>query len=150
MAKLQTFRKLLLNTKGLTLVEILGAIVILGMIFTAFFTFFSQSMLFSSKVENKLTSVNLAERMLYETEEYFQINKEDIPLGEELHGSSIGLGKDEYIINNKKYYPIITITQPLQEEQDWGLYRVHIQIYAEEVNEEEKPVSELFGYIEIE
>ena len=54
-----------LNSKGLTLIEILASIVILGIILTTFFSFFSQSMMFSSKVEDKVTATNIAKTILH-------------------------------------------------------------------------------------
>src|ERR1700748_2026904 len=66
MVHVMTRLKKYFNTKGLTLIEILASIVILGIILTAFFSFFSQSMMFSSKVEDKFSGVNIAEKVMYD------------------------------------------------------------------------------------
>lgn len=54
------------DQKGLTLIEILASIVILGIVFTGMLGFFSQTVNFSTHNENKITSINLAEKMLSE------------------------------------------------------------------------------------
>lgn len=46
--------------KGLTLVEILAALVILGIVFISFMTIFPQMTLFNNKTETKLDTMNLA------------------------------------------------------------------------------------------
>lgn len=48
------------NEKGLTLVEILAALVILGIVFVGFMTIFPQMTTFNEKTEEKLESINLA------------------------------------------------------------------------------------------
>lgn len=147
MVVVKTIKKFF-NSNGLTLVELLASIVIIGIIFTSFFSYFSQTMLFSSKVEDKFSGGNIAERILYETEKHYE-DAEEIPLTT-LTGKGIGLSEDYYLVNNKKYYPIVTISCPLPEEQKWGLYRVLVQIYDKNPNGSENAslLSELFGYIE--
>ena len=46
--------------KGLTLVEVLAALVILGIVFVGFMTVFPQMTLFNAKTETKLDTMNLA------------------------------------------------------------------------------------------
>jgi prepilin-type N-terminal cleavage/methylation domain-containing protein len=48
------------NEKGLTLVEVLAAIVILGIVFVGIMTIFPQMTLFNDKTEAKLDTMNLA------------------------------------------------------------------------------------------
>ena len=54
------------NNGGFTLIEILASITILGIVVTIFLSFFSNATLLSSKTEDKLTAINLAEKELYE------------------------------------------------------------------------------------
>lgn len=48
------------NAKGLTLVEVLAALVILGILFTGIMTVFPQMTIFNSKTEAKLDTMNIA------------------------------------------------------------------------------------------
>uniref|UniRef100_UPI0035618A83 PulJ/GspJ family protein n=1 Tax=Planomicrobium okeanokoites TaxID=244 RepID=UPI0035618A83 len=48
------------NEKGLTLVEVLAALVILGILFVGIMTIFPQMTLFNEKTEAKLDTMNLA------------------------------------------------------------------------------------------
>lgn len=52
--------KALKNEKGLTLVEVLAALVILGIVFVGIMTIFPQMTLFNAKTEAKLDTMNLA------------------------------------------------------------------------------------------
>lgn len=52
--------KALKNEKGLTLVEVLAALVILGIVFVGIMTIFPQMTLFNQKTEAKLDTMNLA------------------------------------------------------------------------------------------
>lgn len=52
--------KALKNEKGLTLVEVLAALVILGIVFVGIMTIFPQMTLFNAKTETKLDTMNLA------------------------------------------------------------------------------------------
>ncbi|MFD1863949.1 type IV pilus modification PilV family protein [Planococcus chinensis] len=52
--------KSLKNEKGLTLVEVLAALVILGIVFVGIMTIFPQMTLFNAKTEAKLDTMNLA------------------------------------------------------------------------------------------
>lgn len=55
-----------LNDKGLTLIELLVSLALISIVIVTFLSFFSQSVLFSSKSEDKLTAVNIAEKVIAE------------------------------------------------------------------------------------
>ena len=57
-----------LNEKGLTLVEVLAALVILSIIFVGVMTIFPQMTLFNAKTETKLDTMNLARQEMSEIE----------------------------------------------------------------------------------
>lgn len=136
-----------LNSRGLTIVELLTALIILSIIFIAFLTIFNQSMNHSSKVEDKFTGVNIAEAVLYEATKYFETTSP--PTVKTYTGSEVGLKDGNYyIINNKKYIPEITISQD-PNEKFLDLYRIHVVIYnVDENGNKDKALSELFDYIE--
>ncbi|MGK7377956.1 type IV pilus modification PilV family protein [Planococcus sp. 1R117A] len=59
-------KKLKNNEKGLTLVEILATLVLLGIVFVGFMTVFSQMTLFNDKTYTKLDTMNLARQEISE------------------------------------------------------------------------------------
>ncbi|EKN65869.1 hypothetical protein BABA_18282 [Neobacillus bataviensis LMG 21833] len=63
------------SQKGLTLVEILVSIVLLGIILTSFMGFFTQSALFTKKNENKLGTMQTAQKYISLIEE---VSKEEL------------------------------------------------------------------------
>lgn len=50
------------DEKGMTLVEVLAALVILGIVFVGFMTIFPQMSNFNSKTEAKLETMNLVKK----------------------------------------------------------------------------------------
>lgn len=146
------------NSKGLTLIEVLLSITILFIILIVFFQIFGQSMLFSSKVEDKFSAANIAERILFDADKYLSkthlndyANKScatPAPL-KQGHYGIIGLKKDGtryyYEVNNKKYYPVITICQKENSEDLIGLYRIKVKLYADKENK--VFLSELEDYV---
>lgn len=59
-------KKILRNNEGLTLVEILAALVILGIVLVSFMSFFTQSAKFTAHNNEKLTAVQVAEEIVAE------------------------------------------------------------------------------------
>ncbi|UCZ52141.1 prepilin-type N-terminal cleavage/methylation domain-containing protein [Bacillus shivajii] len=147
-----------LNSKGLTLIELLAAITILSIVLITFFGFLTQSMFFSTKTENKLTSVHVAERVLYEVKT--NLTEGDLSAFSQpcsatpltvVPGGYYGLVEDEtghfyYETNNNVYYPIVTLCQT-EDEQALNVYRVQVKIYDHEAD---PPVllGETFDYIQ--
>lgn len=73
-------RKYLRNNSGLTLVEILAALVILSIVLVAFMSFFTQSAKFTAHNYEKLTAVQIAEDIvsIVRTDEEPDIEEPDI------------------------------------------------------------------------
>lgn len=59
-------KKTIRNNKGLTLVEILAALVVLGIVLVSFMSFFTQSAKFTAHNDEKLTAVQVAEEIVAE------------------------------------------------------------------------------------
>lgn len=57
-----------LNEKGLTLIEILVSIALMGIVITVFLSFFSDYMLMTDRVENEVDGLNLVEEVSYYTQ----------------------------------------------------------------------------------
>lgn len=151
--------KQFLNQKGLTLIELLAAITIIGIILIGFVTFFAQSINFSVKVEDNLSSVNIAEKFLYEVKSNNQVISA-LQSGNEyacdtnpftVSGTDLALTIDSdyndyfYEVNNNGYYPDVTICRNT-EEKNLDLYRVHVAVFVYE-NQNKQLASEVHGYI---
>ncbi|WP_066063779.1 type IV pilus modification PilV family protein [Neobacillus soli] len=118
------------NNDGLTLIELLASIAILGIVIIYFLSFFTQSIMFSSKLEDKLTALNVAEKVLSNVKNN-QANL-DAPVN----------------LNGKYYYPNITYPLPSNEENKLKLIRVNIKIYMKQnYDPNSQPLTEIFGYV---
>ena len=69
-----------MNDKGLTLVEVLAAVVILGILFVGIMSIFPQMTLFNAKTETKLDTMNLARQ---EMDQIVSTSAPDVWLGTE-------------------------------------------------------------------
>ncbi|MED3571438.1 type II secretion system protein [Cytobacillus praedii] len=133
MRKLESY----LKSDGFTLVELLAAITLLSIVIIIFLNIFSQSVLMSRKVEDKLSSVNIAEKVLN------TVRRGDPSISYEIYPYELPK------VNGKTYYPVVTITQTTKESE-LGLKLVHVKIYLkEDYDKASKPDSQIYGYIEI-
>ena len=67
-------KKIIKNEKGLTLVEILAALVILGIVLVSFMSFFTQSAKFTAHNSEKLTAVQVGEEVVADVRDLNAIN----------------------------------------------------------------------------
>ena len=128
------------NERGLTLVEILAALVILGIVFVGFMTVFPQMTNFNEKTYSKLETMNLARNKLNE------IRYSPIPLECERETEKCFITEEEKgyrVILEYKMKPDI---KPIGNiDGQTTLYRVHIKYFR--VDQMDRPVSETFGYV---
>lgn len=143
-------RKKGIGENGLTLVEVLAALVILGIVFISFMTLFPQMTNLNAKTEAKLETMNLARK------ELASVKSGDVPAGflDELKKP---MGKVDIWTNTKPgegdytvevdYYtsPDLKPENPKSVEGQITLYKVHIKILKAG-----QKISETFGYIELE
>ncbi|WP_180954688.1 type II secretion system protein [Bacillus sp. V5-8f] len=151
------YSKSRLSNTGFTLIEILVSITILGIVITIFSAVFSNSVTFSTKTEDKFSAVNIAERILYNT-----TNNESV-INYLVHNTNqsftgierfLGLPEDpdhpnyySYEINNKSYYPDISVSQSFKE-RNLNLFKVKVEILMFEGTEEPpKKITEVYGYL---
>lgn len=143
---------------GFTLIEVLISIVILFIVLTSFFAFFSQSLVFSSKNEEQLVAFNLANKTLKIVEGKY---KNNINLNLTLNSctnfpaelaAELDATTCSYKQNQKNYFPEITITK--QTSTDYTgtsfpiLYIINVKIYnANSTVANRKLLTETFGYI---
>lgn len=129
--------KNILNKNGLTLIELLGAMTILSIVIITFLSFFSQYLLFSGKVEDNLTAVNVAEKVLN------TVRKDDPTTNYDPYPHELP------VVNGKTYYPVVIKSQT-NEEKALGLQRVQVKIYSNKDYEiHSKPETEIYGYIKL-
>ncbi|MFO1443108.1 prepilin-type N-terminal cleavage/methylation domain-containing protein [Bacillus sp. Bva_UNVM-123] len=124
-----------LSSNGFTLIELLASITLLSIVIIIFFNIFSNSLSLSQKTEEKLTSTNVAEKVLNTLRRTNEENS--IPLGEHRYEDNV---------NGKTYYSNVNITQQ-GKETELGIKRVHVQVFSSN-NSNSKPDSEIYGYIE--
>lgn len=109
--------------------------------------YLNQSMYSSSKVEQNLTAINIADRILYEFESNVNYQNINTTCPNIAQGNLEFLPQDSdskryYEINNEKYYPIITLCQS-DDEKALNLYRVNVKIY----DKNNQFLSEVFDYL---
>jgi prepilin-type N-terminal cleavage/methylation domain-containing protein len=155
------FKKYFFNQKALSLIEVLVSLVLISIVLTTFFSFFSQATTFSGKNEKKLVADNLTSETLSIIQESYQTTlplndliiscgtyPKDYPtaLKNELHPTSCYYNK-----NNKHYYPEITVKK--QTSTDYTLtgfpemYVVNVKMFDSADLTKRKLLSEAFGYI---
>lgn len=133
---------------GFTLMEVLVSLVLVSIILSAFFGFFGQTLLASTKNEDKLVAFNLATKTLNIIEDKY--TNQSIPttlscgnfpseLKDSLHPSSCYFKQ-----NNKPYYPEISLTK----DRDFpNLTIVNVKIYNSYNITNRKLLSETYGYV---
>ncbi|MEK3981051.1 prepilin-type N-terminal cleavage/methylation domain-containing protein [Psychrobacillus sp. FSL K6-2836] len=124
-----------LNQRGLSLIEILAAVVLLMIIIVGFLSFFAQATSHSRITEDKLTAINLAEKVLVE------IKRDPTMVIEDKYPEGMKL-------NGKTYYPIITyLKEQTNGEFALELKRVRVEIYKENINlSNQIPLTKLYSY----
>ncbi|MGG0644525.1 type II secretion system protein [Sporosarcina gallistercoris] len=132
---------------GLTLVEILASLVILGIVFVAFMTIFPQMTLFNNRTETKLETMNEARVVL---EEYRKVKWKIADLSDNRFISDGDWWTER---RDSKTVTIIKIKKTpdegpkLGETLKSGVVRLHrIQVY---VLKNDRIISESFGYIQV-
>ena len=117
---------LIRNDKGVTLIELLASIVILSIVIIGFLSFFPQTLLLSTKVEDRLTGLNVAEEVL---NEYKETN----------------IWKDVVSVNNKQYYTKVVY---IHEQSVLNLTPVRVEIYSNVTFSNSTFISSIYSYVE--
>ena len=133
------------NEKGMTLVEILAALVILGIVFIGFMSVFPQMTLFNAKTKDKLETMNLAKQELVELQEsnHLLFDKSFFELTSDY---------ERYIYDEKGYrFEVDYYIQPdLKRDSDVAgsisLNKVHIKVKKEGASKQDSIISETYGY----
>lgn len=129
------------NDKGLTLVEILASLVILGIVFVGFMTVFPQMTNFNEKTETKLLAMNEARSELIRLQKSpMNLQNEQLVRQDELYlYYEYELGEYKYKVKYKKQADVISETIDTVT-----LNSIEIQVYKKGTN---KVSSEIFGYL---
>lgn len=132
------------NDNGMTLVEILAALVILSIVFIGFMTVFPQMTAFNEKTGNKLETMNSAKMELADWKggiysiSYFDQYPEVTINGEKVRRFP---GKVE---NSEIDFYELEDLKGNSHEDSVSLHKIHIKILREG-----KIISETYGYIEV-
>jgi prepilin-type N-terminal cleavage/methylation domain-containing protein len=143
---------------GFTLLEVLASIVILGIILTTFFSFFSQSLLFSAKNEEDLQAINLARKTLVVLQQLEEVNftgdtlllQATSELSIETEIPHVYFIEDKN--NNKYYIEVKDISRNYSKNQQLEITKqsiipVQVRIYQSYPYSEDSLLSETFGYV---
>ncbi|WP_179107140.1 type IV pilus modification PilV family protein [Sediminibacillus massiliensis] len=141
------------NINGFTLIEILAAISLLGIVSIAFIPFFSNFAIFTNKAEDKLTAVNIADQTAYEIERDEQLEQilstraatAVCPATDSVSLEETGI-TTQYTVNGKQYFPRLSICQS-PEEKEADLYRAKVEIYRS--NQDQPADSYLYTYLKV-
>lgn len=132
-----------LNEKGLTLVEVLAALTILGIVIVGFMYIFPQMTAFNAKTEAKLTTMNLAKRELAEIKNLPNPFEDYVPTIINDNGKPIIRYRKE---NQSYQFEIDYYETPELEgyiyESTIKLMKIHVKVKSGNAI-----VSETFGYI---
>gem|GEM_PF-4830838 len=149
------FKHFIQNDKGVSLIEILVSIVLIGILITSFLTFFPQVSSFNQKTDERLTSVTLAKSWLVQAQNsestlYKQImnltdnpsvaiNGGDLPLLTDINRNS---GDIELIFKENNYFIHLYLYH--REEILKGentLYKIRIDVF----DKQDKLNSNIYG-----
>ena len=125
------------NIQAFTLIEVLVSITLLSIILTIFLPFFANSISLSSKTEDKLTAINLAEKELESVISSTKIAStsscSEVPITKQLGDKT----------NNKNYYSTIKF---ICKEEVLNLIPMKLSISRDKNGN--NPITVLYGYVE--
>ena len=140
--------------KGFTLVEVLAALTILGIVFISYMTIFPQMSNMNERTETKLETMNVAKKVLTDikNEESYALLEIDKIKTSPPSSTEYEIYKIDYPGYNvevdcyktkveKKYQ---TCSDKNETNRLPGLYKVHIKVLKDN-----KLISETFGYVEL-
>jgi len=148
--------------KGLTLVEVLAALVILGIVFIGFMTIFPQMSLVNEKTETKLDTMNLAREEMSKLtgQPYTQVdlsnmspkfmsilNEDDDTKPYTVTKMSDTTQYNTYKVENinSEFAYTVNVYKVQELEGTISLYKVILQIYTGSTT----PNSETYGYLQV-
>lgn len=148
----------LFDEKGLTLIEILAALVILGIVFIGFMSIFPQMTTFNKVTETKLKTMNIAKQEMADIQSnlfaaplnndgiktVIDIGREGLELSPEPAPETIGFRyeKNGYIFETEFWKSPELLGGP--DVDTTTLHQVHLKVIVDE-----KVNSETYGYIKV-
>lgn len=134
--------------KGFTLVEVLAALTILGIVFISYMTIFPQMVNMNERTETKLETMNVAKKELAKVKSRdYELNGEN-----KIKDSDNKLKYETYKLSEDYYNVVLdcydfkdhTCSNKKNIKRTPELYKIHIKVYKDT-----KLVSESFGYLNI-
>ncbi|MBM4761887.1 type II secretion system protein [Bacillus sp. B15-48] len=136
------------NDRGFTLVEILVSFLILFLIGTVFFQFFTISQKTTMGNQDKLVAVNLAKFFLEQVKAGEIAEIDDVGIYGSNNCQTEAGCSDDYIktVNNKRYSIKVEVNETGEtDEGEIRLYVVKIEVY----HNDQKPITTLEGLVEL-
>lgn len=135
------------NERGLTLVEILAALVILGIVFIGFMTIFPQMSDVNKRTEAKLVTMNSAKEILVDLKANpSKLSQESLykksTAQQPFETYSLSAEEQKVLVDCYDFENRKCSSQIMKAETD-SLHKIHIMI-----EKDEKVISEIFGYVE--
>ena len=134
------------SDKGMTLVEILAALVILGIVFIGFMSVFPQMTLVNEKTVKKLETMNLAKKELVELQMTPDKLSDMTPLSQTGPYKRYIYYQDDYQFE-VDYYEIPDLSKDSEVKNSKALYKIHIKVNEEDANKDNPMISEIYGYL---
>ncbi|MBB6455053.1 type II secretory pathway pseudopilin PulG [Salirhabdus euzebyi] len=136
-------KKILQSEKGLTLVELIAAFVIITILLISFFSFFSQGAKYSEINDDSIKASNLARQVLEE----LRSNNEAMPVGEYTSFNNTGKPTISLVEQNGVFHSNAELKLKLvfSDEVNTDLVKVKIEI----LQVSGKSVTETYGYLEV-
>ncbi|MEN1968219.1 type II secretion system protein [Lentibacillus sp. N15] len=129
---------------GFTLIEIIASIAILGVVVVAVLPIFPQILSWTNNVDDELIASNLLDQITYElTQSYANETAQETPSCSDNVSNAM---QQAYTYQDDAYSAEMEMSQTEAEKQ-YGLYRIHINVYAAGQN---KAVSDTYVYLSCE
>ncbi|NYF25032.1 prepilin-type N-terminal cleavage/methylation domain-containing protein [Sporosarcina sp. JAI121] len=139
-------KKYIHNEKGLTLVEILAALVILGIVFIGFMNVFPQMTLFNAKTQDKLVTMNLAKQELVELQMTTNKLLNISPSPQKGPFKRYIYSQDGYQFE-VDYFDTPDLLKDPNATDSKALYKIHIKVKAKDAIKDGPVISEIYGYL---
>ncbi|TWI57090.1 prepilin-type N-terminal cleavage/methylation domain-containing protein [Halalkalibacter nanhaiisediminis] len=140
-------KQYLSKENGLTLLELLVSLVIISIVLTSFFTFFSQGMIFSVKNEENLLAADTAREILVLLETEYQpieqSNQYTLSCHDSILTSLNNFDSSTCTVERGNHSFFLETT--VHKEKEFELYQLHVKLFDN--NNKATLLTETHGYV---
>ncbi|MET3683126.1 type II secretory pathway component PulJ [Alkalibacillus flavidus] len=133
-------QKIIKNEEGVSLVEVLGALVILSIILIGFFTMFTQTSSMQNVTEDDIKATNLMNIVINDVKD-LSLSTDDIGNYNSFDNLP-SVQSDGTLTSNDQFYVEIMITE---EPQSTNLLKATIKLF----NENDQQLTKTYAYVEV-